>query len=139
MIYPLPENIEVEVVLEHSHLLKRTDGIVEIRCANDFTYDVEDVKENHSFLKEFAVTEKVLVLSFAEDFTSITNEARNYIAKGYHKDFIAAEAFLIHSLPQRLLANFFVKLNNPTVPAAYFAYSYKDLAEKWLREHETKF
>lgn len=135
MIYPLPENIELKVELDHSLILKRSDGIVEIRCSDDFIYDIKHIKENHHYLKQFASTEKVLVLSFAENYTSITNEARNYTAKGHHKSFIAAEAFLIHSLPQRLLANFYIKISQPIVPAAYFLYQYKDLAEKWLFKH----
>lgn len=139
MVYPLPENIEIEIKLEHSHLLKRSDGIVEIRCADDFTYDIKHIRENHHYLKRFAITEKVLVLSFTENFTSISSEARSYIALGLHKDYVAAEAVLIHSLPQRLLANFFMKLNSPIVPAAYFAYSLKKVAENWLLQHKREF
>lgn len=138
-MYPLPEHIEAEIKLEHSHILKRIDGIVEIRCTDDFIYDVQQVKENHHYLKEFAVTEKVLVLSFTEAFTSITNEARAYIAKGYHRDYVAAEAFLIHSLAQRLLANFFVTIGNPIVPVSFFNYKDKDVSEKWLLEHRKPF
>lgn len=135
MIYPLPENVDVEFKLEHSLILKRSDGIVEIRCADDFTYDLAHIIENHSYLKQLASTEKVLVLNFVEKFTSVTDEARNYVSEGPHKDFIAAEAFLIHSLPQRLLANFFMRISKPIVPAAFFAYHDKASAEKWLLKH----
>ena len=99
--YPLPENIEFEVKFAHSLILKRSDGIIEVRCEDDFTYDVEDIKQNHGCLKNLMLSEKLLVLNFTERFTSITNNARSYLAEGSHKEFIAAEAFLIHSLPQR--------------------------------------
>lgn len=134
-MYSLPENIEIEIILEHSHILKRSDGIVEIRCADDFTYELSHILENHDCIKKFAITEKVLVLNFAGHYTSVSNEARNYVARGEHKSFIAAEAFLIHGLPQRLLANFFISINKPVVSAAFFNYKDKSLAEKWLFEH----
>lgn len=138
-MYPLPENIEVEIILEHSHIIKRSDGIVEIRCAEDFTYELSHILENHDCLKKLAVTEKVLVLNFAGRYTSVSNDARAYVAKGNHKSFIAAEAFLIHGLAQRILANFFMKISKPIVPAAFFNYKDKAAAEKWLFEHRTKF
>lgn len=132
MIYPLPENIEYEILLGHTTIYKRSDGIIEIRCANDFTYDVEHIQENHQFLEELAAGEKLLVLNISEKYTSITSEARDYISKGYHCGFIKAEAFLIHSLAQRILANFFVKITKPKVPATYYDYKDKEKAEIWL-------
>lgn len=134
-MHSLPENIEVEFILEHSHIIKRSDGIVEIRCEDDFTYELSHILENHDCLKKLAITEKNLVLNFAGHYTSVSNEARNYVALGGHKHFIAAEAFLIHGLPQRILANFFLSFNKPVVPAAFFNYQDKSLAEKWLFEH----
>lgn len=130
--YPLPSHVIAEVKLPHSLLLQRADGIVEIRCADDFTYETEHIMENQHYLKQFAGNGKVRVLNIIGKYTSITNEARTHIAKGGHKDFIAAEAFLIQSLPHRLLAQFFIKANKPVVPAKYFAYDQKEEAEKWL-------
>jgi hypothetical protein len=132
MNYPLPENIEMRIELKHSLILKRSDGITEIRCPDDFTYELEHVLENHKILKEISFGRKLLMLSFTERYTSISSEARTYLQSGPHKDFIAAEAFLIHSLPQRLLAQFYVNVSRPAVPANYFAYSDKEAAEKWL-------
>lgn len=134
--YPFPENIESEMDFKHSLILKRNDGIVEIRCADDFTYDVEHIVENHNYLKQISNNKKLLILNFTAQFTSITNEARSYVAKGYHQEFILAEAFLIHSLPQRILANFYVRVSNPVVHTSYFSYKDKEEAENWLKQFE---
>lgn len=117
----------------HSTISQRDDGIIELRCADDFTYDVEHIKENQAILKEMGHGEKVVVLNFTGHFTSITNAGRKHISDGGHKDYIAAEAFLIHSLPQRLLANFYMKINKPVVPTAYFSYDEREQAEEWLK------
>lgn len=132
MHYKLPENIQYEILLGHSSIYKREDGIIEIRCANDFTYDIADIKENHHFLEELAEGQKLLILNISEKYTSITSEARDYISKGHHEGFIKAEAFLIHSLAQRILANFFIKITKPKIPAAYYDYKDKEKAEAWL-------
>ena len=132
LIYPLAENIDFEILLGHSTIYKRSDGIIEIRCANDFTYDVEHIKENHHFIEELTEGKKALILNISEKYTSITSEARDYISKGHHENFIKAEAFLIHSLAQRILANFFIKMTKPKVPANYFDYKDKEKAEAWL-------
>lgn len=132
--YPLPLHIKTEIKLVHSLILQREDGIVEIRCADDFTYDTEHIIENQQYLKELAGDGKVRVLNIVGRYTSITNNARAHIAKGEHKDFISAEAFLIQSLPHRLLAQFFIKANKPLVPAKYFAYHQKTEAEIWLSQ-----
>lgn len=132
--YPIPENIESQIDFEHSLILKRNDGIIEIRCADDFTYDVGHIKENHTYLKQISNGRKLLILNFTALFTFITAEARAYIAKGTHQDFIAAEAFLIHSLPQRILANFYTRVSKPKVYSNFFNYKDKDAAEKWLMQ-----
>lgn len=133
MTYPLPDTYVRKVELPHSTLILREDGIVEIRCADNFTYDIKEIMENHSVLKEMAGNDKVRVLNFTGRYTMITNEARAYVAQGNHAGYVAAEAVLIYSLAQRMYAQFFLKMRKPIVPANYFAYKDKEIAEKWLK------
>ena len=129
---PLPIEIVDKTELDHSLFIKRKDGIIEIRCAEDFTYEKEHLIENHTVLKSLFKNEKLRVLSFPGKFTSASYEARHYVARGPHKDFILCEAFLIHSLAQKMIGNFFMKVNKPIVPANYYSYNDKAIAEKWL-------
>lgn len=119
--------------LGHSTITQRNDGIIELHCSDDFTYDVEHIVENQACLKEISKGGKVAVLNFTGHFTSITNAGRKHISDGGHQDYIAAEAFLIHSMIQRMLAGFYMKINKPIVPTAYFSYDEKDKAEEWLK------
>ena len=117
----------------HSKITELDNGLVEIICQEEFMYDVSHIKENHSVLEKIAKKkgEPVLVYSITGKYTGITSDASSYLSKGPHKNFIKAEAFIIHSTTQRLLANlYFLRIRKPLVPAAYFK-NVED-AKKWL-------
>lgn len=118
--------------LGHSKIIEIEDGLIQILCKDEFMYDVVHIKENHSVIEKISNLrgEPVLVFSLAAKYTGITSDATAYVTTGPHKNFIKAEAFVIHSTTQRLGANFFLRLNKPIVPAAYFN-NVKD-AKNWL-------
>jgi hypothetical protein len=134
MKFPFPENIEAQEDLHHTIILKRSDGMVEVRCGDVTIYTAEKVKENHACLKRFAKGKKIIALTIAGYYTHVLPEARKYTAKGHHREFIAAEAFLIASFPQWIIGYIFLKINRPIVPANIFLLKHKDKAEKWLRK-----
>ena len=136
MKVPLPKNIESQQDLGHTLIIKRTDGIIEVHCAHLVNYTVKQVKENHVWIEKFAEGKKALVLTVAGISTHVKPAARNYVGKGPHKHFVAAEAFLFNSFAQRILANLYIAVNKPKVPANFFSFKEKKEAEKWLREQE---
>jgi hypothetical protein len=129
---PLPKNIEKQEDLDHSLIIKRTDGVIEVHCGDLAIYSSEKVKENHACIKKFGEGKKALVLTIAGVYTHVMPEARKYTSQGPHKDIIAAEAFLVTSFAQWILAGFFVKINRPIVPANFFRMKDKAKAEAWL-------
>jgi hypothetical protein len=132
------EKISNEIRLSHSRLVKRSDGIIEIHCADDFTYEPEHIRENQEALLEFHQGKKLLVLNILGKYTLASSDARAFVAKGTHKTFIEAEAFLIHSLAQQLIGSFYLKINKPVVPTSYFSFGDKAKAENWLMGFEKK-
>lgn len=118
--------------LGHSKIQELDNGLIEIICKDDFMYDVDQIRENHSVLEKISQknSEPVLVFSIAGKYTGITSEARTYLTKGPHKNFINAEAFVIQSMAQRIVANFYLKISKPIVPAAYF--NNVGDAKRWL-------
>lgn len=118
--------------LGHSKIQELDNGLIEIICKDEIMYDLEQIKENHSVLEKISKRkgESVLVYSVAGKYTAITSEASTYLTKGPHKDFIKAEAFVIQSTAQRLVANLYLKLSRPVVPAAYF--KHVEDAKNWL-------
>lgn len=117
--------------LGHSRISKRADGIIEIDCSDNFEYEVVHIKQNLDQIKKISAGKKVLVLSCSQPFTTTTKEVRDYVASAPHRDFIKAEAFVIHTLGQKMLGNFYLKINKPIVPAMFF--KSKSEAEKWLK------
>lgn len=121
---------------QHSHIVLRPDGIIEITGRDLHSYSIDDVKENWAAIKALSKGKKAFVLNLAGKYTSVDSETRDFVSKGPHAEFIAAECFVIYSLPQKLLANFYFKMNKPVVTSAFFVDLYK--AEKWLKERMTE-
>ncbi len=105
---------------KHTRFVFRSDNIVEVHCANDFEYDVNEIIENISILKEFALDGKVKILNIVPYNTSITKGAREYLAGAPHNIYSSAEAFFISSVTQQLTANFYMKINKPKLPTKFF-------------------
>lgn len=119
---------------QHSLLQLRADGIIEITCNDNHIYEVEDIKENHQAIQSLSEKKKSLVLNLVGKYTSLSNDAKDFIAKGTHSSFIEAEAFVLRSLAHVILARFYVKVSKPKVKTAYFS-NEKD-AVKWLNSLE---
>jgi hypothetical protein len=68
---------------------------------------------------------------------NLSPEARNYAGKqNPYKHLKLAEALLINSLAQRIMANFFIKFNKHHHPSKVF--TREETAVKWLLEHAKK-
>ena len=65
-------------------------------------------------------------------YTSISNEARTMMVTKQIEENRVAIAIIINHLPQRILANFFLKINNPAVPAKIF--SSRQRALQWMEK-----
>jgi hypothetical protein len=126
------QNTDIISKKDHGHtvICQNRNTIVEMHCADNFTYEVEHLLENLLYLKQIAGDKQLLVINYVAPYTQISTEARAFLANGSHKSFIKAEAYCIHSLAQKLLASFFVKIDKPKVPVKFF--TKKEEAEKWL-------
>ncbi len=72
------------------------------------------------------------MLHIANDYVQVTEQARDYGSSEEGLRYSAAEAFVIKSLAHKLLANFYLKVNKPSVPTKFFGKK-KD-AENWLKK-----
>lgn len=126
----LQPTIISEKDLSHTLFLLRADGIVMAKCADNFTYEVEHFLENFEYLKTLSAENKLLIINCCAPYTTISAQAREFLRKGAHSDIIKAEAYVIHSLAQKMLAQFFVKISNPVVRANFFTDLQK--AEQWI-------
>lgn len=57
-------------------------------------------------------------------------EARNFYAESEYSKYRYADAFIVNSLPMRLLVNFFITFNKPKIPSKMFNNS--ESAHEWI-------
>jgi len=116
--------------LGHTKMLLHSNGIIEAVCSDNFTYEIEHIKTNLECILSWAKDERKLMLNTVAPYTSITAEARKYIANSPHLESLIAEAFVIHSLAHRILASFFLKIDKPKLPTKFF--ENREDAVNWL-------
>lgn len=123
--------LEINISLNHTRISKRSDGILEMKCGDDVCYEVTHFKEILRSVEEMWPNEKHPSLFLVGEFTSISMEARKFGATKEATVFSKAEAYVIRSLAQRLIGNFYLNFDKPPVPTKFF--SNKKAAEIWLR------
>lgn len=116
--------------LGHTQFLLHSNGIIEAVCADDFTYEVEHLEQNLVCILDWTKDEPKLVLNTVAPHTNITAEARKFMSNSLNTNYVIAEAFIIHSLAQRLLASFFIKIDKPKLPTKFF--NKREEAIEWL-------
>lgn len=116
--------------LGHTKMLLHSNGIIEALCSDNFTYEVEHLKTNMECILSWAKDERKLMLNIAAPYSSISAEARKFIADTPHLECLIAEAFVIHSLAHRILASFFIKIDKPKLPTKFFGN--REDAINWL-------
>ena len=119
--------------LIHSVIFLREDGIVQLNCGDEVVYEIPMIKENLDCIRKIGNGKKMPVLNIGGKLTNVSTEAREFVASAvYSKDFVAAEAYVVNSITQRITANFYLKVNKPKVPTAFF--NDEKSAVKWLRK-----
>jgi hypothetical protein len=107
------------------------DGIARILIKEHVEVDVIHVKEIVNSLEELGGGTKFPLLILTPVFTLPTPDAREYIASAASNPYASAEAYIIRSLPQKLVGNVFLSFNKPSRPTRLFSDEAK--AEEWLR------
>ena len=90
-----------EIKLTHSLIALRSDGILELHTNSEHVYEINDVKENVEAFGKLTDYKKVPVLIIGGAFTSLSKEAREFMATEDSLKYSLCEAFLLASLPQK--------------------------------------
>lgn len=127
----LDYTIVKEIVLPHTHLILRSDGIVQISYPDHFDFTLKDSIESVNAIGEITNGVPHPILKIPGKYTSVDNDTREHVAKGDGARFSIAEAFIIKSLAHKMIASFYIKFNKPQKPTNFF--SDIQSAEKWLK------
>lgn len=122
----------MRIEMSHSEVFLRGDGIVQLNT-KDMNYSVQHIKEINKAQGKVAGDKKRPLLVITAPYGNLDSEAREYMASLESTKYSTAEAFVISSLGQKILANFYLKVNKPNVPTRIF----NDIkqAEEWLRDY----
>ncbi len=120
----------MRIELSHSTLYLREDGILQLNSTNH-VYTVADMKEINEAKYKLLEGKNAPLLVIASAYASVENDAREFMASDENQQQSSMEAFVICSLAQKILANFYLAVNKPKVPTRFFS----DIisAEKWLQ------
>ena len=114
--------------------LEYADNILRIRPQADLVYELDDLLAFHNYVLEFTNSNRFLVLSdFREHHLSLAKEVMQYAAK--NPELNAAklgEAVLVKSLPNMLVARFFINVLRPRTETKIFRS--EDKAMHWLEQ-----
>lgn len=79
---------------------------------------------------EFTAPNKYFAVVDTTASYDTTLEARNFYAESEYSKYRYADAFIVNSLPMRLLVNFFIAFNKPKIPSKMF--NNKESALNWI-------
>ena len=119
-----------KILLDHSEIFLRKDGIVEILIMESSIIGKDQCIEITNAYKQLLEPKKYPLLHIVKDYVTIDKEAREYSVSEEGLMFSKVEAYVINSLGHKILANFYMKVNRPSVPTQFFRH--KEEALKWL-------
>jgi hypothetical protein len=120
-----------EVKLQHTLVKLRSDGIIQFEYGDHVHYGMAETQELEDVVKEITNDVAHRSLRITGKYSSTDIEIMRYLAKGRGALFTLADAFILHSSTQRVLANFYMKIQRPYVPTAFF--DTVEEAEAWLK------
>ena len=112
-------NSEKEIIKEKFVSFLK-DGIVFIKLNQGVILTKKDIEDAIDAINFLGKGQKIPVISIAGDDSSADHSARIHSAKKESNRFTACDALVIKSFAQRLIADFYIRVNKPVVPTKVF-------------------
>ncbi len=112
------------------------NGICVLEFEDRIILDIEAIHIVDRYCDGFTAGKRLKKLIIAGRNTQITKEARVFGQEKSKamKDFIIAEAIVVHTLPQKMTANFYFRFLKNLYPMKFF--TDVDKARQWLDEQQ---
>ena len=125
--------------LPHTRVELRDDGIIQFFYGSAVHYNTEIAQEVENVVLDITKGETYMSLRIAGKRSSIAIKVMGYLSRGRGCLLTLADAFVIKSFFQRILARIYLSIAKPYVPTRFFE-KVED-AEAWLKslnKHELK-
>ena len=119
--------------IEAATIKLREDGIMHVHIKIKMNFELEHSMQIVAARTKLAAGQSYPMLYTATKFVIPSAEVREYVASESRSKLVSADAFVINSLPQRIIANFYRKFNKPVRPTKVF--DNVDEAIKWLKNY----
>ncbi|MFI5148326.1 MAG: hypothetical protein ACHQRM_01225 [Bacteroidia bacterium] len=109
----------------------RNDGLIQLTVQPNTNTTVADIKEAVEAIGKVGKGQRFPLLIIAGKDATLGTEAMTFMARPDTDPYSMAEAYLISSISQKLLGNFYLSFNKPDKPTRIF--TDKADAENWLK------
>lgn len=116
------------------HLL--SNGVVIVEVDDNVMVELNDIKEIVRMQGELTDQKKHPVVTVPSEFTTISKEARHYMSGKEAAKYTSADAFIIRALAHKILADFYMRFQNPVVPTKIFRT--REEAVEWAANFATE-
>ena len=123
----------ISVNLGFANVTMREDGIVNTNILLNDSTTLEQAKELLAAYIKVTNGVNTPHLFTVTKLTIMETEVMDFIANSANKHG-KADAFVIHSLAQKILGNFFLKFKTPSIPTKLF--SSEENAIEWLKQYQ---
>ena len=120
-----------KIELKHSVVSLMDEGIMHIHIKGGSELELTDAVLIVEAIGKLGEGKKYPVFIDCEEFSSVDKEVRVFSASPESNIYTLAEAIAYDSLAHKLISNFYIKYNKPSVPTKIF--SNKEEAIAWLK------
>lgn len=114
--------------------ITKYDSYYEIEIAENGEFGFEELRLQIQAQKEMGA-EALPVMVLCGDYISKDVDFMNHLSKNANVPYSTASAFILNSVPQRIVANFYIMIVRPERPTKFF--NTKEEALKWIKKLTT--
>jgi len=118
------------ITFENFSVKINEDGFYEIEVFNDKEFSFQQLDELVKAQQELGA-KKLPVLVLCEEFASTDINFARHLAQNKNNPYSKADAFVIRSFAQKIIANFYLKMSTPERPTKFFGD--QNEASNWLK------
>lgn len=106
------------------------DEILFVKMKEGVNLDQAEMEELLKQAVELTAPNKYFAIVDTTSSYDSTPESRSFYAESDYSKYRYADAFIVNSLPMRLLVNFFITFNKPKIPSKMF--NNEESAYEWI-------
>jgi hypothetical protein len=107
------------------------DDILLVKMKEGINLDQAEMEQLLKQAVEFTSPNKYFAVIDTTALYDSTPESRSFYAESDYSNYRYADAFIVNSLPMRLLVNFFITFNKPKIPSKMF--NNEESALNWIQ------